>query len=405
VIDYEVVQRELLAAVHDLPEIDAATADALGLVTTVDVVADEPVPRFANSAMDGFAVRSADVTAASEAAPVTLVVVDEIPAGTAPTIAVGTGEAAAIMTGAPIPEGADAVVMVERTEREGDQVLVAAAVAADDNVRHPGDDVRPGDVLIPAGTVLTAAHIGVLANVGAATVRVRRRARVGVLSTGSELVGPGVELTPGKIRNSNGPMLLARIAESGFEPVDLGSVVDEEDVLTRAIGAAAEQCDALVMTGGVSVGTYDYVAAALQSLGELRAFKVAIKPAKPFAFGLVRSATGEPRPAFGLPGNPVSAFVSFELFAAPAIRRMMGHPQPFRATMGAEAVDGLSRRPDGKVHFLRSVATIEGDRWVVRSSGGQHSHMLSVLGRANALAIVPDGTGVEPGDRVDVMLL
>jgi molybdenum cofactor synthesis domain-containing protein len=259
-------------------------------------------------------------------------------------------------------------------------------------------------VLIPAGTVLTAAHVGVLANVGSATVRVRRRARVGVLSTGSELVGPGVELQPGKIRNSNGPMLLARIAESGFTPVDLGSVADDEAELARAIAAASEQCDVLVMTGGVSVGTYDYVAAALGSVGDVRTFKIAIKPGKPFAFGLV-STGGEARPAFGLPGNPVSAYVSFELFAAPTIRHMMGNPEPFRPRTPAVAVDGITRRPDGKVHFVRAEVALEDGRWAVRSAGVQQSHMLTALGRSNALAVVPDGDGIAPGDAVDVIRL
>jgi molybdenum cofactor synthesis domain-containing protein len=366
-------------------------------------VATEAVPPFANSAMDGYAVRAADTAGA----PVELKVVGMIAAGASPDGSVGPGEAMRIMTGAPMPDGADAVVLVERTRTEGAVATIEITVEPGTSTRGVGEDVAPGDVVVAPGTVLTPGHLGVLASVGVDRVTVHRRPKVGVLSTGDELVTSG-PLGRGQIRDSNRPTLLALLEQSGFEAVDLGVARDDEASVTAAIEAAVASCDAVLTSGGVSMGDLDYVKVVLDRIGDMRWMQVAIKPAKPFAFGVVgRRGGGEldAVPVFGLPGNPVSSMVSFELFARPALRKMAGHAQLRRLHVTAVAPDGLRRPADGKVHLTRVVATQEGDGWVVRSAGGQGSHQLAAMAAANALALLPDGTGVEPGGTVEAMLL
>jgi molybdenum cofactor synthesis domain-containing protein len=374
-----------------------AVADADGLVLRSPVSAPEAVPPFDNTAMDGFAVRSVDTIGA----PVELAVVDTLPAGVAPTRAVGSGEAIRIMTGAPMPAGADAVVMVERTAAVGaDRVLVEVVVESGNHVRRAGDDLSAGDEVFGAGTALTPAHLGVLASIGAVDVRVGRRPRVGVLSTGDELVGAGEPLGPGQIRDSNRTALLAALAELGVVPVDLGLVADDEDLIREALMAGIASCDALCTSGGVSMGDFDYVKTVLDEVAEMRWMQVAIKPAKPFAFGV-----SGPVPIFGLPGNPVSSLVSFELFARPALRRMMGYERLDRPRVSAVAADGLVRRPDGKTHFARVALEQDEHGFVVRSAGAQGSHQLRAMADANGLAVLPDGAGVEPGASVSVIVL
>ena len=308
----EVVQARIRDATPRPHATTIPLADARGMVLAADMVAGEQVPPFANTAMDGYAVRATDTAGASPASPVRLEVVGELPAGHAPTVAVGPRQAIRIMTGAPMPPGVDAIVMVERTERDGpDGVRIGAPAAAGDHVREPGGDLDEGDDVFPAGTVLGPAHLGVLASLGITDVPAYRRVRVGVLSTGDELREGPVELAPGQIRDSNRPMLLALVAEAGGRAVDLGIGRDDEDAVTERFSEAAETCDAVITSGGVSVGDYDVVKAVLERLGTLEWWQVAIKPAKPLAFGTVDGT-----PVFGLPGNPVSSHVSFELFAA-----------------------------------------------------------------------------------------
>jgi molybdenum cofactor synthesis domain-containing protein len=392
-------RRQVLAACLPLGPRPVPLSDAAGCVIAAPVVAGEDVPPFANTAMDGYAVRAADTAGA----PVRLEVVGTLAAGTAPSVAVGAGQAVRIMTGAPMPPGADAVVMVERTRTEdgGRTVVVEAAARPGDHVRGAGDDLRAGQVVFEAGTVLGPGHVGVLASIGCDPVTAVPRPRVGVLSTGDELVvGPG-PLRPGQIRDANRPMLLAVVGQSGFEAVDLGVVADDEAALTAAVESAVVGCDALVTTGGVSVGDFDYVKAVLDRLGRMHWWQVAIKPAKPLAFGVVRGV-----PVFGLPGNPVSSLVSFELFARPALRRMAGYADIDRPRVEAVADEPLRRRADGKLHLVRVAASTGADgRWHVRSSGGQASHLLRALALANALALLPDGEGVEAGEPVETMLL
>jgi len=364
--------------------------EALGCVLAEPVTARTSVPPFANSAMDGYAVHAADTTNA----PVTLDVLETIAAGARPTRTVAPGQASRIMTGAPVPDGADAIVMVELTEGSPTSatVTVTQAVPAGNHIRHVGEDVAAGDEVFDTGTVLTPGHLGVLASLGVDAPIARPRARVGVISTGDELLN-------GSIHDSNRPALLAACTRAGFEAVDLGIVGDDGDALTKAIEHGAATTDVLLTTGGVSAGDFDYVKRILDTQ-----LQVAIRPAKPLAFGVVDGT-----PVFGLPGNPVSSMVSFELFARPAIRKLMGFApdQLHRQRYTAFADEAMTRHPDGKTHFVRVTAHYDDDdgRWHVKPAGGQGSHQLLALARADALAILPDGPGVQLGERVTVVLL
>ncbi len=368
-----------------------------GLALRAPVVAAEPVPLFDNTAMDGFAVRAADTVGP----PIELTIVGTLPAGVAPTRAVEAGEAIRIMTGAPMPSGADAVVMVERTEAVGaDRVRVDVAVEVGNHIRRAGEDLEVGDQVFSSGTVLTPAHLGVLAGLGHVEIEVAKRPRVGVLSTGDELVPAGQPLGPGQIRDSNRIALLAALAELGVEPIDLGLVADDEGLIRDALADGIASCDALCTSGGVSMGDYDFVKSVLGDLAEMRWMQVAIKPAKPFAFG-----TAGDVPVFGLPGNPVSSLVSFELFARPALKKMMGHRHLFRPTVSAVATEELARRADGKTHFMRVSLGQDEDGFVVSTAGGQGSHQMRAMADANGLAILPDGPAIEIGSPVSVMVM
>jgi molybdenum cofactor synthesis domain-containing protein len=393
-------RRTILDAVASLEPVDVAIARAHGLVLAEPVVAREAVPPFANSAMDGYAVQAADTAGATPTSPVRLRVVGELAAGHAPTQALTGGEAIRIMTGAPVPDGADAIVMVERTERDGDHVKVYEGASGGEHVRAAGGDLRPGQPVFDVGTVLGAAHVGVLASLGYETVRAHPRARVGVLSTGDELVEGEGALEPGQIRDANRPMLLALVDEAGCEPRDLGIARDDEDLIVRTLEDAFATCDAVITSGGVSMGEYDYVKAALDRFGVLQWWQVAIKPAKPLAFGVVRET-----PVFGLPGNPVSSHVSFELFARPALLRMMGHTELLRPTVRAVADEAMTRKPDGKLHLDRVRVRTHGDGYVATRTGSQASNALSAMALANGLALLPDGDGVPEGGEVEVMRL
>jgi len=393
------VQREILGAVAPLAPVTVPVRDALGLVTTRDVIAGEAVPPFANTAMDGYAVRAADTTGAGPEAPVRLAVAGELPAGRAPEQPVGEGEAIRIMTGAPMPDGADSVVMVEYTERDGDAVRVLRAARPGDHVRAAGGDLVAGDLVFPAGTALGPAHLGVLTSSSFDDVEVLPRARVGVLSTGDELVERG-PLRPGQIRDSNRPMLLAQVADAGADAADLGLAPDDESIITRTLEDALASCDAVLTSGGVSVGDFDYVKTALGRLGRMQSWQVAIKPAKPLAFGVIDGT-----PVFGLPGNPVSSLVSFELFARPALLLMMGHAARFRPEVTATAERALRRKPDGKLHLDRVRVHGEGDSFLAARTGDQASNVLSATAAANGLALLPDGDGVPEGGAVRVMRL
>jgi molybdopterin molybdotransferase len=380
--------------------------DALGCVVGSSVTAVSAVPPFVNSSRDGYALRATDTVEARTEAPVYLEVVASIMAGSAYEGTLGAGQAARIMTGAPMPLGADAVCMLEDCSQEdgGARLVIISPVRAGEAVRGIGEDVAIGDVVATAGTALTPGHLGVLADQGFSEVTVHPRPRVGVLSTGDELiVGPG-PLAPGKIRDSNRHTLLAMIRREGWEAVDLGIVGDDEAALGDALDAAVKSCDAILTSGGVSVGDMDVVKVVLEkrSQGTMRWMQVAIRPAKPFAFGTLGDAR---TPVFGLPGNPVSAMVSFELFARPGIRSLAGQRGLYRTVVPAVAETDMRRSPDGKTHFVRvNISLDEAGRWHATPLAGQDSHQLKAMADANALAVLADGNGVGAGEIADVLL-
>ncbi len=399
-------QARVFEDVRPNPVVEVDVCDAVGLVPAQEVASAIQMPPFISVAMDGFAIVAADSTAASATEPVELPVVETIPAGTTASRELRRGEAMRIMTGAPLPEGADAVIKVELTEAHFDaeagteSVSLHAAIDIGNHLRPAGSDVEPGDIVVTAGTVLDASHIGLLISTGLATIKVYQRPRVGVISTGDELLAPPTPLGPGQIYDSNRPMLLAQVEAAGCTPVDLGHVADDEALVEAAFVAGAADCDAIVSSGGVSMGDYDPVKEVLSRLGDHDWMQIAIKPAKPLSFGLVNDT-----PIFGLPGNPVSASVSFELFARPSLRMMLGDSKPFRRLVTAIADEPMRRRLDGKTHFVRVVASNQSDGALhVRYAGGQGSHQLRALAASNALAVLPDGAQAAAGGRVKVLL-
>jgi molybdopterin molybdotransferase len=391
-----------------LPTLLVPVEAARGLILAEDAISSEQVPPFSNTAMDGFAVLASDTATA----PVELHIVRTLAAGAPPgDVAMKSGEAIRIMTGAPMPPGADSVVPVEATELVNEHtVRIGRAAKEGDCVRPAGEDLDRGQLAFPAGSRLEAGHLGVLASIGLSEVHAFRRPRVGVLSTGDELVQAPAPLGPGQIRDSNRLTLLGLVAEAGFEPINLGVVRDDEAEIEQRLTAGLAQCDALVTSGGVSMGDFDFIKVVLNRMSAhsaepMRWMQIAIKPAKPLAFGLVSG-----KPVFGLPGNPVSCMVSFELFARPALRRMMGYDLhvegPLRRELPAIAPDGLPRGNDGKTHLVRVQVTMNNaGRLEVRALKGQASNLLRSMALANGLAVVPNGDGIEPGGETRVLLL
>ncbi|HEU5151585.1 MAG TPA: gephyrin-like molybdotransferase Glp [Iamia sp.] len=381
-------------------------AQARGCVLVEDAVADDDLPAFASSAMDGFAVRAADVASATEDIPVVLDVIETVMAGRATTRTVGARQAIRIMTGAPVPAGADAIVPVELSRfsegvRDHDEtVAILARAEPGQHVRGAGDDVRAGTVVVPAGTVLNAPLIGVLAATGRTTARVVPRPRVGVISTGDELVEAPRALATGQIRDSNRPMLLAKVAEAGCIPVDLGWVRDDVDAVAAALHAAAFRCDLILTSGGVSMGEADVVKLVLERMTEPEWIQIAIRPAKPFAIAAVDGV-----PLLGLPGNPVSSLVSFELLARPALQKLAGRPNLDGLRTTARTGAALGRRPDGKDHYVRvALAPVDGVL-MATPVAAQGSHQLWATAQADGLAVVPDGDGIGAGEDVEVLVL
>ena len=417
-IPLDEAQALVLHACAPLPPAQVSVTDALGCVLAAPAHAQVDVPPFTNSAMDGYAVRAADTAGA----PVTLEVVGRILAGATHDCEVGPGEAVRIMTGAPVPAGADAVCMVEQTRSAADdRVVVEAAVAPGENVRAPGGDVHAGETVLDAGTEVGPTQLAALVSAGCGTLEVHPRPRVGVISTGDELVDPGLALGPAQIFDSNRPMLISLVEESGCRAVDLGRSPDDEDALASRISAALDKVDALVLSGGVSVGDVDVVRIVLDRLGAAatRWMQIAIRPAKPFSFSVLAGPAGAV-PVFGLPGNPVSSAVSFELLVRPALRRMASRRVTGRPRVVARAEAPLRRRPDGKTHFVRVQleplggadargaglgATEAGaPGWGARPCPGQGSHQIRSMGLADGLAVLADGDGVDAGRLVEVLV-
>lgn len=368
--------------------------EGVGRVLAEAIVSSEDVPHFANSAMDGFAVRATDV---SEPDAV-LEVLADLPAGQVASVSMSDGQAIRIMTGAPMPDGADTVVRVEDTAAEGDKVRIHTVVEEGTYVREAGGDVRAGQVVFDPGLRMGPIHVGVLATLGLVEPVVSRRPRVGVMSTGNELQPPATQdLAPGMIRDSNRPMLVGLLEDAGAEVIDYGRIGDDADELRAALGRAAVETDAIVTTGGVSMGDYDVTKLVLREEAGVDFIKVAMKPGKPLAFGRLGGA-----PFFGLPGNPVSVVVSFEQFVRPALLTMQGASAVLRPQMTIAAGERLVTDP-AKTVFLR--VRLEGDGAALRATqaGGQASNILSVAAVADAFAVVP--IGVETIDEGEPVLI
>lgn len=419
---------DILGSVRPLEPIELQLLDAQGCVLVEDVTVPVSLPPFDNSSMDGYAVRVADIAGASEEFPAVLTVIGDVAAGQGEQPDVGAGQAARIMTGAPLPPGAEAVVPVEWTDGglgEGPVSGMRAHSAAPDgasgevrvhrpaearaHVRARGSDVQAGDRALTAGTVLGAPQIGLLAAIGRGTVKVRPRPRVVVMSTGSELVQPGEELAKGQIYDSNSFALTAAARDAGAIAYRVGAVADDAETLRSTIEDQLIRADLIVTTGGVSVGAYDVVKEALSSIGDedeagsgIEFRKLAMQPGKPQGFG---SIGPDHTPLLALPGNPVSSYVSFEIFVRPAVRALMGLADVHRPTARAVlAADKAMTSPAGKRQFLRG--QYDADAGSVRPVGGAGSHLVAALAHANALIVVPeDTTSVEPGADVEVVLL
>jgi molybdopterin molybdotransferase len=386
----------ILARIEPLASAEVALLDALGTVLTEDAVADRDVPPFRNSAMDGYAVRGADVTGGG----VSLRVVGTVAAGSLPDRAVGAGEAMRIMTGAPMPEGADTVVRVEDTDNGVEAVTINTATAKGLAVRQAGEDLRSGDVVLPRGTVLRQAEIGVLASIGRAKVNVVRRPNVAVLSTGDELVDIENEPGPGQIRDSNRYSLAAAVRSTGCAAFELGIARDSADDLRHALGNAAFG-DLVVTSGGVSVGDHDHVKPVVNAMGQMDFWSIALRPGRPLAFGELRTKRGAV-PIFGLPGNPVSALLTFELFVRPALLKMSGRTKLHRPRTQARLLDRIDKST-GLRTFARGI--YDAATGAVRSTGPQGSGILRSMSLANCLIDLPESlSAAQPGDTVSVVL-
>jgi len=417
--------------------------DALGRVLATDVVSELDLPPWDNSAMDGYAVRSADLAGASETAPILLHVAGDIPAGVAPEDRVERGTALRIATGARIPPGADAVIQVELTAPADEAgtplaptsrdatgplpawILGYRVVAAGTAIRRTGSDLRFGDRVLEAGSPVRPASIAVAAGVGLRNLSVRRRPIVGVLATGDEVRSAGQPLGEAGIPDANGPALMALVADAGGDPRFLGIAADRlEDVRARLCAGLAEDPDVVIVSGGVSVGPYDHVRAAFEEVGQVDLWRVAVQPGKPFAFGTTRSAgpagrSERDRPVllFGLPGNPVSTFVTFEVFIRPALLALAGRRDVRRSVDRGVLLDE-ARTSNGRRAFLRVAADRDSAGAVVRDASGraqvrlargpagQGSHVLSALATADALAIIPEDVPLHrAGDPVELWWL
>lgn len=391
----EEARAEVLAAIDTLGSEEVDLEAAADRILAVDVRAGHDVPPFPNSAMDGYAVRGEDV----QSAPVTLQVLEDVAAGSVARDSVRPGTAIRIMTGAPMPAGADTIVKVEVTAQEGDRVEILEAVEVGTSVRPAGGDIAAGATVLEAGTAIGPVELALLATVGATRPQVGRRPRVAVMATGDELCPPDTAtLEPGQIRDSNRALMRRLIEETGAEVLDLGIVRDVEDELTAALTEAATRSDAIVTSGGVSMGEYDLIKKVLSERGNVEFWQVAMQPAKPFAFGRV-----EGTPLFGLPGNPVSVMIAFEQFARPALLKMQGARVLLRPRLPVTMGETVETDP-AKTVFLRvRVTGHEDGRAVVVRSGGQSSNVLSALAAADGLAVVPVGTAtVTAGDTVEM---
>lgn len=374
--------------------------EALGRVCAEDILANRDIPPFDNSAMDGYAVRSEDIQNASSSHPVRLEVIEDLPAGFISKKKLEKGQAIRIMTGAPVPEEADAVVPVEDTKKEDRFALIFRATLQGEHIRKAGEDVKKGECVISAGDLIDPAEIGMLASLGRSFVAVYQRATVAILCTGEELVDVDGDLDGIKIVSSNSYSLAAQVKDCGAIPIQLGIARDRKEKIKEKL-LQGLRADVLISSAGVSVGDYDFVKDVLSDLGvEIVFWKVAMKPGMPVVFGTIQG-----KPVFGLPGNPVSSMVSFEQFVRPSLLKMMGHRRLFRPVIDAILKEDIQKRP-GRRHFIRAFVTFEKDQYFVVPTGAQGSGILKSMVKANGLMVIPeDREIVKAGERVKVQLL
>jgi molybdopterin molybdotransferase len=398
-VPVEEARRRLLDQIRPLQPLELPLAESYGCVLARDVVAERNIPDFASSAMDGYAVRSSEVADATPSSPVELRVVGRALIGQRPEGTVGGGEAMQIATGAPIPAGADTIVPVENAETAGSLVRILSGSPEGKHIRPTGEDVKAGDPLVPAGRRLQAPELGLLATSGNSHPLVRPRPRVVVISTGDELIPPTQTPEFGQIHDSNAYTLFAALREAGAVPTLAGIVRDDVDALKEAVLSHLVQADAFVSSGGVSVGERDVVKAAFFRRGELDFYRVAMQPGMPQGFGHI-----EGRPYFGLPGNPVSVFVSFEVFIRPALMKMAGRRNLFRPEVTARLEEDVTG-PRGKTQFARVRVKRTRDGWIATPTGARGSNLMATVARANGLAVIPAGTETaHAGGEVRVML-
>ena len=391
----------VLAAFRPLPSERVPVLETLGRVLAEDVYADMDIPPLTNTAMDGYAVQAADTAGASPEQPVRLRIVYDLAAGYTTDVAVTPGTAIRIMTGAPVPPGADAVVRFEDTERDREWVHISKGVPMGKNVRQAGEDVQRGQLILRRGTEIRPQEVGMLAALGHTDALVHRRPRVAILATGDEVTEVDAPWQPGKIRNANSYSNAAQVVRYGGVPVPLGIARDDVGELTSKIRAGLEQgADLFLTSGGVSVGDFDVVKTVLAAEGEMSFWRVRMKPGKPLAFGHIQGV-----PLLGLPGNPVSAMVSFELFARPAILKMLGQTRLEKPTVEATLLDAITRKDDRR-HFLRVMLEERDGEYFARLTGDQGSGILLSMVRAQGLAIISEDVDHLPaGERVQVIML
>jgi len=399
-ISVEEALDQILSRIGPLGFEKISILEALGRVCAEIVLASRDIPAFDNSGMDGYAVRSEDVREASSNRPVQLEVVGDLPAGFRWEKRLEKGKVVRIMTGAPIPEGADTVVPLEDTREKDGFISIFEAVAPGHYIRRAGEDVKRGDPVISTGELIRPAEVGMLASVGRSFVSVYQRPLVAILCTGEELVDVDGDLEGVKIVSSNSYTLAAQVMDCGAVPIQLGIARDRKEEIKEKL-LQGLRADMLISSAGVSVGDYDFVKDALIDLGMGMVFwKVAIKPGKPVVFGTIQG-----KPVFGLPGNPVSSMVSFEQFVRPAILKMMGHRQVFRPVIEAILKEDVRKKP-GRRHFIRAFVSFENNRYVASVTGPQGSAILKSMVKANGLVIIPeDQEMVRAGERVKVQLL
>jgi molybdopterin molybdotransferase len=399
-ISVEEALDKILSHIEPLGTEKVLLLEALGRVIAEEIHAKRDIPPLDNSGMDGYAVRWRDIQGTSIGEPVRLEVIEDLPAGFVSKKTVQQGQAIRIMTGAPIPRGADTVVPVEETKGESGSVLILKAVVRGDCIREAGEDVRRGDRVISRGDVIRPAEVGMLASLSRSSVSVYQRPQVAILCTGEELVDVDEELDVAKIVSSNSYTLAAQVRDCEAIPIQLGIAKDRKDEIAGKLREGL-RADVLISSAGVSVGDYDFVKDALNELGmEMVFWRVAMKPGRPMAFGTIGG-----KPVFGLPGNPVSSMVSFEQFVRPTLLKMMGHRHLFRPIIEAVVREDIHKEP-GRRHFIRAVVSFERDHYVVTTTGEQGSGILRSMVKANGLVILPENQKtVRAGEKVSVQLL